>query len=57
MEKDILTRMTILVVAITLVAALGAALWRASYQSRGELAIHQYAHHSMEVIPQKPAWA
>lgn len=57
MEKNLVTQMTILVVAVILVVALGAAFWRASFRSGGQPTDHQHNHSSLEFIISKTAWS
>lgn len=55
MEKRLLAQMTILVVAITLVAALGTAFWRASFRGGSGGTDHHHNHHSLEFFQRTPA--
>ena len=56
MEKRLITRLTVLVVALALVAALGAAFWRSSHRIGGGETNHHHNHqHSLEFFTRTPA--
>jgi len=54
MEKRLVTRLTVLVVALSLIVVLGAAFWRASHRTGGE-ENHQHNHHSRVSLVENPA--
>jgi hypothetical protein len=54
MEKKLIRQLTFWVVAVTLVVALGTALWRAS--DRGGAEVHpNHNHHSLEFFNKRSA--
>jgi len=54
MEKRLVTRLTVLVVCLSLIVVLGAAFWRASHRAGGE-ENHQHNHHSRVFLVENPA--
>ena len=54
MEKRLVTRLTVLVVALSLIVVLGAAFWRASHRIGGE-ENHQHNHHPRVFLLKNPA--